>query len=369
MKRILINANNPSEIRVALLHDNNLFDLNIQTLGSLTKRSNIYKGIISRVEASLDAAFIDYGQDRHGFLPFKEINKGCFASPDDTELPVAEQIKVGQQLIVQVDKEERGNKGASLTTNISLAGTFLVLFPVTEEKSGDRSSGISQSLNSTQRQSMREMIEQLTIPSGFRVILRTSGANRSVEELQWNLDYMLKLWEIIQKVASEKKEPLLIHQEGGLVERTIRDYFNANVEEIIIDDDDTFEHITNLVKDTIPGFIPMLKKHTGPGQLFHHFDIESQIEAAYLRNVRLPSGGELVFDTTEALISIDVNSARATQGDGIEETALQTNLEAADEIARQFRLRDLGGLVVIDFIDMSDTSSKRKLESHFEEAL
>ncbi len=367
MKRILINANNPAELRVALVEETQLFDLSIETAASNNKRSNIYKGVITRVEPSLEAAFVNFGQERHGFLPFKEIHSGCFQQPSE-DLTVDQQIKSGQELIIQVDKEERGTKGASLTTFISIAGAFLVLMP-TSESAGNNARGVSRSLDDTQRRETRESLEKLVVPEGMRLILRTSAAGRSIEELQWNLQYMLKLWGLIQSAAAKKKGPFLIYQEDGLIERTIRDHLRSDVEEIIIDDDDTYQRAFNFIREAIPDFAPNLKKYSNPLPLFNHFDIETQIEGAFAREVILPSGGAIVIDATEALISIDVNSGRATQGKGIEETALQTNLEAATEVARQLRLRDLGGLMVIDYIDMSSNGNRHKVEEHFEQAL
>ncbi len=368
MKRILINAQQSDELRVALLQDDQLFDLNIETVSQNRKRSNIYKGIITRIEPSLEAAFVDFGQDRHGFLPFKEVCARYINQPNDSDKRpnISESLKSGQEIIVQVEKEERGSKGASLTTYISLAGSLLVLMPTSSANEG-KVSGISRSLDNEQRKEMREALESLTVPDGMRLIIRTSGVGHSVDELQWNLDYLLKLWNVITDTANEKSAPFLIHQEDGLIQRTIRDYLRTDVEEILIDDTDTYQNALDFVNRVIPSFSNKIKLYNKSLSLFNHFDIETQIENAFSRVVALPSGGAIVIDSTEALCAIDVNSSRATQGKDIEETALQTNLEAAEEVARQLRLRDLGGLMVIDFIDMSNDGNRKKVESRLYE--
>ena len=363
MKSIVINAQNKQEIRVALLRDNQLFDMNIETIDKNNRRANIYKGVVTRVEPSLEAAFIDYGQQRHGFLPFKEIHAGCFGRKSGEQFEVAELIKPGQEFIVQLDKEERGNKGASLTTHISLAGAYLVFMP-TEHGTSRNTSGISRSLGSEERQNMREVLTQLQLPEGMRIILRTSGVGQSIEELQWNLDMLIKMWRLIEEVCEKKSAPFLVYKESGLIERTIRDYLRNDVDEVLIDDDETYQEASALIKRTLPDFSDRLKKYSNSMPVFQHFDIEKQIEDAFSRIVELPSGGAIVIDSTEALIAVDVNSGKATQGGGIEETALQTNLEAAEELARQMRLRDLGGLMVIDFIDMSNAGNRRQVEEH-----
>ncbi len=368
MKRILINAQQSDELRVALLQDDQLFDLNIETVSQNRKRSNIYKGIITRIEPSLEAAFVDFGQDRHGFLPFKEVCARYINQPNDSDKRpnISESLKSGQEIIVQVEKEERGSKGASLTTYISLAGSLLVLMPTSSANEG-KVSGISRSLDNEQRKEMREALESLTVPDDMRLIIRTSGVGHSVDELQWNLDYLLKLWNVITDTANEKSVPFLIHQEDGLIQRTIRDYLRTDVEEILIDDTDTYQNALDFVNRVIPSFSNKIKLYNKSLSLFNHFDIETQIENAFSRIVALPSGGAIVIDSTEALCAIDVNSSRATQGKDIEETALQTNLEAAEEVARQLRLRDLGGLMVIDFIDMSNDGNRKKVESRLYE--
>jgi ribonuclease E len=368
MNRILINATQAEELRVAMVDGQKLYDLDIEVPSREQKKSNIYKGKITRVEPSLEAAFVSYGAERHGFLPFKEIARSYFA--DDAEkgeggrISIKDAIKEGQELIVQVEKEERGTKGAALTTFVSLAGRFLVLMP-----NNPRAGGVSRRIEGDDRNEVREAMASLNIPKGMGVIVRTAGVGRAVEELQWDLDYLLQVWESITKAAETRAAPFLIYQESDIVIRALRDYYRPGIGEILIDDPATFQRAEDFMQQVMPKAVRKLKLYEDKLPLFNRFQIESQIETAFEREVRLPSGGSIVVDHTEALLSIDVNSSRATKGADIEETALMTNLEAAEEIARQLRIRDLGGLIVIDFIDMAAQRNQREVENRLREAL
>jgi ribonuclease E len=368
MKRMLFNATHPEELRVAIVDGQKLLDLDIESSSYQQKKGNIYKAKITRVEPSLEAAFVDYGSERQGFLPLKEISRIYFKDYDSKtpmgQVRIKDVVKEGQELIVQVEKEERGTKGAALTTFISLAGRYLVLMP-----NNPRGGGISRRIEGEERAEMREAMAQLNIPQDYSVIIRTAGIGRSAEELQWDLDYLVHLWDAISKAAADRSAPFLIYQESNLVIRAIRDYLRADIGEILIDNPEIFERAQRFMQQVMPQNIGKLKQYKDETPLFSRFQIEHQIESAYSREVRLESGGAIVFDKTEALVTIDVNSARATKGSDIEETALNTNLEAADELARQLRLRDLGGLIVIDFIDMTPERSKRAVENRLIEAL
>ncbi len=367
MRRMLINATQPEELRVALVDGQKLYDLDIEIPSREQKKSNIYKGRITRVEPSLDAVFVDYGAERHGFLPLKEIaptyyQPGC--EKNGGRVNINEAIKEGQEVVVQVEKEERGTKGAALTTYISLAGRFLVLMP-----NNPRAGGVSRRIEGEEREEIREVMHNLDIPEGMGLIVRTAGMGRSIEELQWDLEYLLHLWDAIQKAAAERAAPFLVYQESNVIIRALRDYLRAEIGEILVDDPKIYEQAHDFMSQVMPNYLHKLKLYQEDIPLFNRFQIESQIENAFSREVRLPSGGSIVIDRTEALVSIDINSARATKGADIEETALQTNLEAADEIARQLRLRDLGGLLVIDFIDMTPSRNQREVENRLKEAL
>jgi ribonuclease E len=367
MKRMLINATQREELRVALVDGQKLYDLDIETPAREQKKSNVYKGRVTRIEPGLEAAFVDYGADRHGFLPFKEINRGYFdpqAAAEHGRPSIREAIREGQEIMVQVEKEERGNKGAALTTFISLAGRYLVLMP-----NNPRAGGVSRRIEGEDRQEIREVMSSLEIPDGMGLIVRTAGVGRSQEELQWDMDYLLHLWAAIETASTQKKAPFLIYQESNIIIRALRDYLRADIGEILVDDPTVHRQAQDFMQQVMPHSLNKLKQYQDNIPLFTRFQIESQIETAYLREVSLPSGGSIVIDYTEALVSIDINSARATKGSDIEETALNTNLEAADEIARQMRLRDLGGLVVIDFIDMSIARNQREVETRLREAL
>ena len=367
MKKMLINATQPEELRVALVDGQRLYDLDIENRTRLQKKSNIYKGKITRVEPSLEAAFVEFGADRHGFLPLKEIAREYFhrkAADVEGRQKIRDLVKEGTEVIVQVDKEERGNKGAALTTFISLAGRYMVLMP-----NNPRAGGISRRIEGDDRSELRESLSALEIPSGMGVIIRTAGVGRSAEELQWDLNYLLQLWEKIQTAAQDAKAPALLFQESNVIIRAIRDYLREDIDQVLIDSTDAYKQAEDFVSLVMPQFKNRLRLYEDNIPMFNRFQIESQIETAFEREVRLPSGGSIVIDPTEALISIDINSARATRGGDIEETALQTNLEAADEIARQLRLRDMGGLVVIDFIDMLATRNQRAVENRIRDAL
>ena len=366
MKRMLINATQPEELRVALVDGQRLYDLDIESGAREQKKANIYRGRITRVEPSLEAAFVDFGADRHGFLPLKEISREYFSKePSGNGRPnIREVIKEGQEVIVQVDKEERGNKGAALTTFVSLAGRFLVLMP-----NNPRAGGISRRIEGDERTELKEAMSQLTMPEKMGVIVRTAGIGRSSEELQWDLDYLVQVWETITEEAGKRSAPFLIYRESNVIIRAMRDYLRQDIGEVLIDHTDVHEEALNFVKQVMPSYQQKIKLYNDDVPLFSRFQIESQIETAYEREVKLPSGGSVVIDHTEALVSIDINSSRATKGGDIEETALQTNLEAADEIARQLRLRDIGGLVVIDFIDMTPARNQREVENRVRDAL
>ncbi|WP_438834495.1 ribonuclease E [Aeromonas oralensis] len=366
MKRMLINATQEEELRVALVDGQQLYDLDIESPGHEQKKANIYKGKITRVEPSLEAAFVDYGAERHGFLPLKEIARNYFPSGYSYQgrPNIKEVVREGQEVIVQIDKEERGTKGAALTTFISLAGSYLVLMP-----NNPRAGGISRRIEGDERTELKEALSGLTVPDGMGLIVRTAGVGKSPEELEWDLNVLLNHWDSIHKASQSRSAPVLIHQESNVIVRAIRDYLRRDVGEILIDNPVIFERAKAHIELVRPDFLNRVKLYKGEVALFNHFQIESQIESAFQREVRLPSGGSIVIDPTEALTSIDINSSRATKGGDIEETALQTNLEAADEIARQLRLRDLGGLIVIDFIDMTPVRHQREVENRLREAV
>ena len=365
MKRMLFNATQAEELRVAIVDGQKLIDLDIESASKVQRKSNIYKAIITRIEPSLEAAFVDYGAERHGFLPFKEISRTYFKPGVEVgKARIQDVLSVGQELIVQVEKDERGNKGAALTTYISLAGRYLVLMP-----NNPRGGGVSRRIEGEDRQELREVMDQLEVPVGVSLIARTAGIGRSVEELQWDLNYLLQLWNAIDGAAKAQNGAFLIYQESSLVIRAIRDYFHAEIGEILIDTDDVFDQAQQFMAHVMPGHISRVKRYQDDVPLFSRFQIEHQIESAYSRQVTLPSGGAIVIDHTEALVSVDVNSGRATKGSDIEETAVRTNCEAADEIARQLRLRDLGGLIVIDFIDMESAKNQREVENRLRDAL
>ncbi|MCS4307155.1 ribonuclease E [Rheinheimera pacifica] len=366
MKRMLINATQEEEIRVALVDGQKLYDLDIESPGHEQKKANIYKGKITRVEPSLEAAFVDYGADRHGFLPLKEISREYFPSgySFDGRPNIKEVVKEGQEVIIQIDKEERGQKGAALTTFISLAGSYLVLMP-----NNPRAGGISRRIEGDERQELKDSLGQLQMPDGMGLIVRTAGVGKSFEELDYDLKALLKHWSAITEEAQKRPSPFLIHQESNVVFRAIRDYLRRDVGEILIDNPRIFEEAKVYIQQFRPDFAHRVKLYQGEVPLFMHFQIETQIESAFRREVRLPSGGSIVIDSTEALTAIDINSSKATKGGDIEETAFNTNLEAADEIARQLRLRDLGGLIVIDFIDMTPVRHQREVENRLKDAV
>jgi ribonuclease E len=367
MKRMLINTTQPEELRVAMVDGQKLYDLDIEVPSRGQKKSNVYKGKITRIEPSLEAAFIEYGGNRHGFLPLKEVARSYFteeARQAGGRLSIKDALREGQELVVQVEKEERGNKGAALTTFISLAGRYLVLMP-----NNPRAGGVSRRIQGEDRNLVREAMSKMIIPEDMGVIVRTAGIGRSGEELQWDLDYLVHLWSVIEQAATEKPAPFLVYQESNVIIRALRDYLRNDVTEILIDSQEVLDEASEFMERVMPHNLGKLKLYQDRIPLFSRFQIESQIESAFQREVRLPSGGAVVIDHTEALISIDVNSARATKGGDIEETALNTNLEAADEVARQLRIRDLGGLVVIDFIDMQPARNLREVENRLRDAL
>jgi ribonuclease E len=388
MKRILINATQPEEVRVALVEGSRLFNFDIESRLRRQTKSNVYKGKITRIEPSLEAAFVDYGAERHGFLPLKDIARDYFKQAEEvlvadaeadadnaSEAPppppkqsgrtqIKDVVKEGQELIIQIDKEERGQKGAALTTFVSLAGRYLVLMP-----NNPRAGGVSRRIEGDERSEAREAMSTLNIPEGMGVILRTAGVGKGAEELAWDLEYLLFLWESIKKSTEERPAPFLIYQESNVIIRAIRDYLRDDVGEILIDDETVYNEAVQFMQQVMPHFLSRLKHYSDTVPLFSRYQIESQIESAFQREVRLPSGGAIVIDHTEALISIDINSAKSTKGTDIEETALNTNIEAADEIARQLRLRDLGGLIVIDFIDMLSHKNQREVESRVKDVL
>ncbi|CAB3827451.1 Rne/Rng family ribonuclease [Achromobacter ruhlandii] len=365
MKRMLFNATHQEELRVAIVDGQKLIDLDIETAGREQRKGNIYKGVITRIEPGLEACFVNYGEDRHGFLPFKEVARSFFKEGVDVRTArIQDALREGQELIVQVEKEERGNKGAALTTFISLAGRYLVLMP-----NNPRGGGVSRRVEGEDRQELRDTMEQLELPQGMSIIARTAGIGRNVEELQWDLSYLLQLWTAIDGAARDNSAPILIYLESSLVIRAIRDYFSPEIGEILIDTDEIADQATAFMSVVMPDNVQRVKRYRDDIPLFSRFQIEHQIETAYSRTVTLPSGGAIVIDHTEALVSVDVNSARSTRGADIEETALRTNSEAADEVARQLRLRDLGGLIVIDFIDMEDSKNQRAVEQRLRDAL
>ncbi|MBS53265.1 MAG: ribonuclease E [Oceanospirillaceae bacterium] len=365
MKRMLINATQSEELRVALVDGQKLYDLDIESGSREQKKSNIYKGKITRIEPSLEAAFVDFGAERHGFLPLKEISREYFVKdPGPGRISIKEVLKEGQEVIVQVDKEERGNKGAALTTQVSMAGRYLVLMP-----NNPRAGGISRRIEGDERTELREAMKGVSVPDKMGVIVRTAGIGRSSEELQWDLDYLVQLWDAIQRASEERAAPCLLLQESNVIIRAIRDYLRQDIGEVLIDTDQAYGEALSFVQQVMPYYQNKFKRYEDTVPLFNRYQIESQIESAFQREVKLPSGGSIVIDPTEALVSIDINSARATKGSDIEETALNTNLEAADEIARQLRLRDMGGLVVIDFIDMLSNKNQREVETRLKKAL
>ena len=367
MKRMLINATQPEESRVAMVDGQFLYDLDIEVAARSQRKASIYKAKITRIEPSLEAAFVDYGAERHGFLPFKEVAREFYADKvtgSGESVSVKEALAEGQELLVQVEKEERGKKGAALTTFPSLAGRYLVLMP-----NNPRAGGISRRIEGEERTALREALSALEVPAGMGLIVRTAGVGKSHEELQWDLDYLLKLWRAVETAANERSGPFLVYQESNVIIRAIRDYFDKDVSEILIDDEKVYEQARDFIAQVMPESVDRVRRYEGRVPLFNRFQIESQIESAFSHTVRLPAGGSLVIDHTEALVSVDVNSARATKGGDIEETALNTNLEAADEVARQLRLRDVGGLIVIDFIDMTPARNQRDVEQRLRDAL
>ena len=368
MKRMLINAKQPEELRVALVDGQNLLDVDIETPSRAQKKSNIYKGRIVRIEPSLDAAFVDYGAERHGFLPFKEIAREYLResreSGDGRHQAVQEAVSSGHEVVVQIEKEERGNKGAALTTFVSLAGRYLVLMA-----NNPGAGGISRRVEGEERAELREALGGLDIPDGIGLIVRTAGVGRTTEELQTDVDYLLQVWEAIRRAARERPAPFLVYQESNIVIRALRDNFRKDIHEILVDTPEVYEQAREFMSLVMPNSVNRLKLYQDRVPLFSRYQIEGRIEGAFDHSVRLPSGGSIVIDHTEALVSVDINSARATRGSDIEQTAFQTNLEAADEVARQLRLRDIGGLIVIDFIDMTPTRHQREVEQRLRDAL
>ncbi len=365
MKRMLFNATQQEELRVAIVDGQKLIDIDIETTGREQRKSNIYKGVITRIEPSLEACFVNYGEERHGFLPFKEVARSYFREGVDVRnASIRDALREGQEIMVQVEKEERGNKGAALTSFVSLAGRYLVLMP-----NNPRGGGVSRRVEGEDRQELRETMDKLDLPQGMSVIARTAGIGRNVDELQWDLNYLMQLWGAIDGASQSASGAFLIYQESSLVIRAIRDYFQPDIGEILIDTDEIFEQAQQFMSHVMPDMVHRVKRYHDDVPLFSRFQIEHQIETAYSRTVPLPSGGAIVIDHTEALVSVDVNSARATRGSDIETTAFNTNLEAADEVARQLRLRDLGGLIVIDFIDMENSKNQREIETRLKDAL
>ena len=364
MKRMLFNATQAEELRVAIVDGQNLLDLDIETLGKEQRKGNIYKGIITRIEPSLEACFVDYGTDRHGFLPFKEVSRSYFQDYEGGRARIQDVLKEGMEVIVQVEKDERGNKGAALTTFISLAGRYLVLMP-----NNPRGGGVSRRIEGEERQELKAAMAELDIPNGMSIIARTAGIGRSAEELEWDLNYLKQLWQAIEEAGEAHHDPYLLFMESSLLIRAIRDYFRPDIGEILVDNQEVYDQVAEFMSYVMPGNIGRLKLYEDHTPLFSRFQIEHQIESAFSRSVSLPSGGAIVIDHTEALVSIDVNSARATRGSDIEDTAFKTNMEAAEEVARQMRLRDLGGLVVIDFIDMENPKHQRDVENVLRDAL
>ena len=365
MKRMLFNATQQEELRVAIVDGQKLIDIDIESNARELHKSNIYKAVITRIEPSLEACFVNYGEDRHGFLPFKEVARSLFREGVDVRnATIRDALTEGQEIMVQVEKEERGNKGAALTTFISLAGRYLVLMP-----NNPRGGGVSRRVEGEERQELRETMDKLDVPPGMSIIARTAGIGRTVEELQWDLNYLLQLWNAIESAGSSAPGAFLIYHESSLVIRAIRDYFQPDIGEILIDTDEIYEQARQFMSYVMPDMANRVKRYRDGVPLFSRFQIEHQIESAYSRVVSLPSGGSIVIDHTEALVAIDVNSARSTRGTDIETTAFTTNCEAAEEVARQLRLRDLGGLIVIDFIDMESPKNRREIEARLKEAL
>ena len=367
MKRMLINATQEEELRVALVDGQRLYDLDIENRSRIQKKASIFKGRITRVEPSLEAAFVDFGAERHGFLPLKEISPQYFTKRGgggEGRVNIKESVAEGTEVIVQVEKEERGNKGAALTTFVSLAGRYLVLMP-----NNPRAGGISRRIEGDDRSELREALSGLDIPDGMGMIVRTAGVGKQQQELQWDLDYLLALWNSITDASTQKSAPFLIYQESNVIIRTIRDYLRQDIGEVLFDTRESYEEALSFVRQVMPHYEARIKLYQETLPLFNRYQIEGQIETAFQREVKLPSGGSIVIDPTEALVSIDINSSRATRGSDIEETALNTNLEAADEIARQLRLRDMGGLIVIDFIDMSSAKNQKEVENRVRDAL
>ena len=366
MKRMLFNATQQEELRVAIVDGQKLIDLDIESASREQRKSNIYKGVITRIEPSLEAAFVDYGEERHGFLPFKEVSRSYFKEGIDVgRARIQDALREGQERIVQVEKDERGTKGAALTTYISLAGRYLVLMP-----NNPRGGGVSRRVEGEDRNELRDTLDQLQLPEGMSVIARTAAIGRGAEELNWDLNYLMQLWQAVEGASGDQSgKPFLIYLESSLVIRAIRDYFQPDIGEILIDTQEIYDQAVAFMQTVMPGNVGKVKLYRDDVPLFSRFQIEHQIESAYSRQVGLPSGGAIVIDHTEALVAIDVNSARATRGGDIEETALRTNVEAADEVARQLRLRDLGGLIVIDFIDMESQRNQREVENRLREAL
>ena len=365
MKRMLINATQPEELRVALVDGQKLYNLDIEIPAKEQKKANIYKGKVTRIEPSLEAAFVDYGTERHGFLPFKEISSQYLSESGNTDAgDIQAHDLQGRELIIQIEKEERGSKGAALTTKVGLAGRYLVLMP-TDPRAG----GVSRRIEGEDRGQVRQALNELKLPEGMGVIVRTAGVDRDIDELQWDLDYLLNVWNAIQQASEQRAAPFLVYQESNVIIRALRDHYSSDIGEILIDEESVFHQAQNFLQQIMPNDVRKLRQYTETIPLFSRFQIESQIESAFQREVNLPSGGALAIDHTEALTAIDINSARATKGSDIEETALHTNLEAADEIARQLRLRDLGGLIVIDFIDMLANKHQREVENRLRNAL
>lgn len=364
MKRILVNATQEEELRISIVDGQRLFDLDIESTTRVETKANIYKGKITRIEPSLEAAFVNYGSERHGFLPLKEISPEYMCTQSEAHRNIKDAIKEGQDVIIQIDKEERGNKGAALTTYISLAGCYLVLMP-----NNPRAGGISRRIEREDRSELKDILNNLTVPEDMGVIVRTAGVGKSIEELQWDLDSLIKQWQAIKGAAQEGEAPFLIYQESDILTRAIRDHLREDIGEIIIDEPNLFERCKTFIERLRPEFVNRIKLYSEDVPLFSRYQVEKQIESAFDREVKLPSGGSIVIDNTEALISIDINSARATKGGDIEQTALNTNLEAADEIARQLRIRDSGGLIVIDFIDMSSNNNQREVENRLRDAV
>lgn len=366
MKRMLINATQEEELRVAMVDGQKLYDLDIESPSQEQRKANIYKGRITRIEPSLDAAFVDYGAERHGFLPMKEISREYFVAEPEAggRMNIRDLLREGQEIVVQVDKEERGTKGAALTTFISLAGRFIVLMP-----NNPRGGGVSRRISGEERDEIREAMHDLEVPGGMGVIIRTAGVGRSVEELNWDMEYLLGIWEAIKKAVVGRPAPFLVFQDSNAIVRALRDHLTNDVGEIIVDDAKTYDEARQFMERAMPQNLRKLRTYEDPVPLFTRFQIESQIESAFSHTVTLPSGGSLVIEQTEALVSIDINSARATKGEDIEATAFATNLEAADEVARQCRLRDLGGLLVVDFIDMASQRNQREVENRLRDAM